>query len=152
MVRSVLERFEEKIGDPDNNGCWPWLAKQIQAGYGQLRVGDKLLLAHRVSWELYRGPIPEGMNVCHACDNPNCVNPEHLFIGTLAENIQDSVRKGRCAAIRRRGEKSVSAKLTNDDVLAIRASTDAHHVVAARFGISRGNVVHIRRYDSWWHI
>ena len=82
----------DKSGD-----CWEWTGYRDRLGYGRLRVDGSLMLAHRVAWELEHGYISEGLNVCHHCDNPPCVRPNHLFLGTQRDNIKDSVHKGRHA-------------------------------------------------------
>lgn len=96
----MLERFESKFDKGD--GCWVWKAHKNKNGYGQFGVmleGRNGYMvnryAHRVSWMLYRGEIPEGLCVCHSCDNPSCVNPDHLFLGTRKDNTQDMINKGR---------------------------------------------------------
>lgn len=96
MSRSLFERFLDHVGpeDPDT-GCWPWVGSLSGGGYGQIRNGDRMQQVHRAGWELKHGPIPEGMFVCHRCDNPRCVRPDHLFLGTHSDNMRDMVTKGR---------------------------------------------------------
>lgn len=87
-------RFWVKVAVGDSESCWPWLAGAT-GGYGTIRTPRGMERAHRIAWELTRGPVPVGLFVCHACDNPPCCNPDHLFIGTLADNNRDRHEKGR---------------------------------------------------------
>lgn len=125
-------RFWSKVavGDPDE--CWEWLAHANAGGYGKFIVKGRNWLAHRVSWVLTYGPIPEGLCVCHRCDNRSCVNPYHLFLGTIGDNKRDATRKG-CKYRR-------SRKLTRGEVLDIRemyAEGDwAQWELAEEFGVS----------------
>jgi hypothetical protein len=100
-TRPILERFMKKVDHNHPSGCWQWTAAVDSCGYGQIMVGNKLdgtyklAPAHRVSFELFKGKIPDGYCVCHTCDNPRCVNPDHLFPGTQLDNIRDRDSKGR---------------------------------------------------------
>lgn len=105
------------------DGCWDWSGFKNYFGYGRLMILDtdgkrKPRSAHRLSWELYRGPIPAGKCILHRCDNPSCSNPDHLFIGTKKDNTQDMMKKGRHGHVT--GERHGKAKLNNETVIAVR--------------------------------
>lgn len=150
--------------------CWPWLAFRNPKGYGLFGVGEwvngnpRPVLAHRFAYVLLVGPIPEGRYVCHACDNPACVNPAHLWVGSAADNARDAASKGRLGGPRpeRRGVKPkrkdgrpVGAKLSLEDVRAIRADPraaskrDGREVVAEEYGVSSNQVRLIWSRKSW---
>ncbi len=95
IKQALPKSLASKIGPPTAKGCLPWLAIKMSKGYGQIRLNGRMQLAHRVIYELVVGPIPDGLCVLHRCDNPPCVNPEHLFTGTPQDNTDDSMRKGR---------------------------------------------------------
>lgn len=123
---------------------------KTKGGYGLKSFKGKLMLAHRVAYMLAKGAIPDGMVVMHLCDNPLCVNPEHLRAGTQKENRQDCIMKGRHNASR--GEEHVHSKLTEKDVRAIRASTLNDCELAKLYNVSRRTVSDARRGKTWRHI
>ena len=92
-IRVVLERFEEKLVKGRREDCWEWMACKNSGGYGYFGFEGKVQLAHRVAYQLYVGEIPDGLCVCHKCDNPGCVRPDHLFLGTRADNTHDCENK-----------------------------------------------------------
>ena len=93
-MKTLRERFEAKLV-PGENGCLEWTGYRQPNGYGRIGAAGKMLYTHRVAWELANGKIPDGLHVLHRCDNPHCSNPEHLFLGTQADNMVDKVQKGR---------------------------------------------------------
>ena len=150
--RPLLERFEEKFRKTP--GCWEWLASRLPFGYGQIMINKRPRVAHRISYSLYVGPIPDGMQVLHKCDNPPCVNPDHLWIGTHADNMKDKVLKGRSNNKEKGspGEKNGRAKLTEINVRNIRSSTEQTKILAARYGVERTRIQKIRSNSSWKHL
>lgn len=148
-ARPADVRFAEKHVPIPDAGCWLWTAAVDGKGYGAFRM-EKMEQAHRASWLLHHGPIPDGMCVCHKCDTPLCVNPSHLFLGTNLDNMRDRDRKGRAA--KRDGEKCGTSKLTEADVMAIRVAGGLHREIAASFGVSRETVGEIRRGVTWKHV
>ena len=147
-MKTLEERFWSKVDRKDPAECWEWQAGKFSQGYGQFSVGAKNKLAHRVSYELAHGPIPEGLVVRHKCDNPCCVNPDHLELGTHENNMDDRASRGRGA----KGEAQGGAKLTEDVVRAIRLDGRLQVEIAASYGISQITVSRIKRRSSWSHI
>jgi len=94
-VRAVGARSVVRQVSISASGCWEWARSRAPNGYGRLKIGTRTVYAHRAAWTLHFGPIPPGLFVCHRCDNPPCVRPDHLFLGTSADNVRDSIEKGR---------------------------------------------------------
>lgn len=152
---SDLEKFRRRVEyDANEIGCWRWCGPSQSRGYGVLSLGKrKSVLAHRAAYAFEFGPIPDGMFVCHRCDNRWCVNPWHMFLGSALDNSRDMVRKGRHVPCR--GERSGVAKVTSDDVLHIRRLWGAGmplRQLGARFGISAREAGAIGRGERWAHI
>lgn len=135
---SAVPRFMEKV-ERQADGCWLWMAAGHPTGYGRFGIASREVeFAHRASWRLFRGEIPRGLYVCHRCDVRRCVNPSHLFLGTHADNMKDASRKARVIIPRASyasDETHQVAKLTNEQVRQIRASSESSKNLAARFGV-----------------
>lgn len=148
----VIDRIMRKTIKTDT--CWLWQGSKGKMGHGQIicdrNVHERrfIQMTHRLMWEHVNGPVPEGMCVLHRCDVPNCVNPDHLFIGTKADNSADMVAKGRS----KRGEDLPQTKLTEDQVRIIRESDEPQSKIAKRFGISQGRVSAIINRKGWSHV
>lgn len=125
--------------------CWVWIASTRSFGYGHLHFDGCSQAAHRVSWQLHNGPIPDGLLVLHRCDNPRCVNPDHLFLGTDADNVADKLAKGRGVW----GETVGRSKLTSDQVLAIDCDPRAHSAIAEEYGLAHSTVSRIKNRRRW---
>lgn len=193
-----VERFLAKVDIRGDGECWPWTGAVNDRGYGQCWISGRMERAHRASYALSVGPIPDGLCVCHHCDVPSCCNPSHLFLGTIADNNADMVAKKRNRAatgdsngsrtrpdrlargerhssrthperVARgdrhgsrihpercpRGERSGAAKLTESNVLEIRAAVargEPHRSIAAQFGVSRSNIGYVARGHTWAHV
>lgn len=145
----ALQRFEEKFIPVTESGCWIWTAAVTQRGYGRFGFKYKAVRAHRFSYEIYVGEIPEGMNVCHSCDIPECVNPNHLFLGTHTDNMVDMMHKGRQNFSFKNGEQHVNSKLTWDEVRAIRASKNTQMEIAKEYNVSLSAINAIKTNKTW---
>lgn len=149
----LAQRFWPKVAKGDPAECWIWNGARVRKGYGKIKAvaPDKATLsAHRVAYEFAVGPIPSGMMVCHRCDNPPCVNPDHLFVGTATDNRADQQRKGRFNPGDRFGAKGSNARLTEDQVREIRRSPQlGHEVFSARFGVTPNTIRNVIRGKSW---
>lgn len=157
---SKLVRFSSRIRASialDQAGCWLWTKSKARNGYGSFALGGgSSARAHRISYLVFRGPIPDGMDVCHRCDVRSCVNPDHLFLGTRSENLIDASKKGRLSRIhQKRGSQHPSAKLCEADVLLIRRRLDSGHsrmLIARDYGVSDVLIGLIARRKNWRHI
>ena len=147
----VEPRFWSKVARRQGDQCWEWQAASNARGYGTFGANGKSCLAHRLAWELVNGAIPEGMLVCHTCDNPKCCNPQHLWLGTNAENIEDMRRKGRARA--RRGASNKNAKLSMDQAREVRrlysAGGVSQQAIADALGVTQRVISLIVRNVSY---
>lgn len=162
MPRGVYERviapMEERFWllVERSPGCWEWGGNRMSNGYGRIGVDRKKVLAHRASWLIHNGPIPDGVFVCHHCDNPPCVNPDHLFLGTQRDNIHDMLAKGRHQSQAHLGEDHGMALLTEDNVRAMRAEYAAGGLtqkeLAVRYGVDQTTISKAICGKTWKHI
>lgn len=148
--KTFLLRFV--VGSPDE--CWPWIGSRFIQGYGRICVGDKRIGAHRFAWEYHFGPIQKGMYVCHRCDNPPCVNPSHLFLGTHDENMRDRDRKGRNVNLR--GEQHARSIYTDEIIRSMRREYDSgrmsQRALARKYNTYQGAICHIVNRRIWKHV
>ncbi len=149
-LEELNELFDRSYTVNPKTDCWEWTRGRSKAGYGQFGHEGEVCYAHIFSYRRHKGEIPKGSEVCHTCDNPPCINPDHLFLGSHKENFEDASRKGRIA--RQVGELSGMAKLTEEQVLAIRKDPRPHRVIAKDYGISNRNVSGIKRRETWKHL
>ena len=157
--KNTLTDFWNLVDKTTNpNGCWEWQGPRQSSKQGSLWHGIFSLsavastkLTHRLSWIIHFGQIPKNQCVLHKCDNPACVNPSHLFLGTQIDNVNDMMQKGRHAD--QKGIKSVHAKLTENDVKWIRANSNLNSKdLGAKFGVSGASINDVKKYRSWTHI
>ena len=150
MLAWMQEQTTETAG-----GCWTWPEDRLfPSGYGQVWWRGRSQRAHRVAYELACGPIPDGLQVNHHCDNPACIRPDHLYVGTQRENIADAVRRGRHGRARP-GSRHHNAKLTEDDVREMRRRAnggESHTAISADFPVGRDVVSRIVRGLEWRHV
>ena len=150
MPKGVYPRllFEERfwLHVIKSDGCWVWKGALTKDGYGCIERNTRLLRTHRVSWELTNGTIPEGLLVMHHCDNRPCVNPDHLFIGTVGDNNRDCLRKGRHRYI------LPNLKLNIQQVMQIREALtrgESQKVLASHYGVTAGHIHRIKTGKKW---
>jgi hypothetical protein len=149
-IKARTEHPAERFGrsyDITDSGCWEWTGKRMKFGYGWSFDGKKRQAAHRLSWLLHHGPIPGGLCVLHRCDNPPCVNPGHLFLGTKAENNWDKIAKGR--ARNAAGEAVSTHKLTADQVTCIIQDPRKNREISDLYGVSVSTISAIKAGRNW---
>jgi hypothetical protein len=144
----------ELVSYPELSPCWIWGGNRNRSGHGTMTINYKIIGVHRYSYELHNGPIPDGLFVLHKCDNPPCVNPDHLFVGTQADNVEDSKRKGR----RAKGSRMWKATLTDDQVRLIRSryvrwsKENGFAAIARDLGVDKQAVRSAALGLSWSHL
>lgn len=150
-IKPLQERFWAKVTKAGPDDCWKWTASTNKKGYGQISAGCRglrPLALHRVSWEMHCGPIPGGLFVLHSCDNPPCVNPKHLFLGTDEDNKEDMLRKDRLC----RGDRHRNSKTNAAEVAAIRklhAAGMSEAELVHRFKRTKGIIHHVVTGSTW---
>jgi DNA-binding XRE family transcriptional regulator len=150
IYMTFLDRFWAKV--VDGGGCWEWAGCRVPDGYGHIKSGKTALKAHRLSWELAnKKEVPEGLYVCHSCDNPSCVNPAHLWLGSAKDNSRDAMAKGR-SVVFQSGTRNPAAKLTKaavSEIRALRAQGRTGRELAARYGVSKQAIYAVERGENW---
>ncbi len=150
---AIVKRFYSKVRIDTTSGCHVWISALSEKGYGRFWMNGKKRLAPRVAWELANGPIPNGLWVLHRCDNPACVNPEHLFLGTATDNVRDMIGKGRNPP--RHGEHGGRTILTTEQVIEIRnmpRQVDCQRYLATLYGVAVETIQSVQYRRNWRHI
>lgn len=143
------ERFASNHIPVTESGCWLWTGSAGRRGYGSFSCNGRSMRAHRVSFEMAKGPIPAGLGVCHKCDTPACVNPDHLFAGDQRANIRDAVAKGRVSTAAASAVPRQGRKLSDDQVREILASPARQADLARQHGVDKSVIRLIRRRKTY---
>lgn len=151
-MSTLKQRFWNKVEMIPFHECWEWNAFKDKRGYGHIGSGgrgSKVILAHRLSYELVYGVIPNNLFVCHRCDNPGCVRPDHLFLGTHADNVKDMCLKNR----QTKGETHGNHKLTEDQVMKIKDRNDcSQQELAQKFNVNQSQISRVLAGETWKHM
>lgn len=151
---SFGEKFWNRVDrSGGRNACWPWLRYRAKSGHGRLYRYPKLELSHRIAWELTYGKIPDGLDVCHRCDNGWCCNPKHLFVGTHSDNMADKERKNRGNHVR--GESVYNARLFEKNIATIRKlkhSGKTNEEIATIFNVTASTISKVCNGRTWRHV
>ena len=143
----MITKLMDRISPEPNTGCWLWCGGSSKDGYGLFYNSGKYLRAHRVSYAVFKGPIPDGNVVMHLCDTPACVNPDHLKCGTQWDNAHDAIDKGRSI----RGSSTLTSKLKEEDIAEIRKSKLSQRRLAEMFSVSQKTIYNVINY-KWWKL
>jgi hypothetical protein len=146
----IQDRMRLQTQAGDENECWIWIGSAQKRGYGFIKKNGKTTMAHRVAYELAYGELPDGLFVCHKCDNPRCVNPKHLFVGTHNDNMLDMHNKGR--SHKPAGEIHPNSKLTETEAIEILNSIEPYPALAAKHNISLTSIYDIKTGRKWKHL
>lgn len=158
---TIKSRLLSRVVVDQTTGCWNWTGATSKFGYGRMGIDNRTYSAHRVSYQVFRGEIPEGLCVCHKCDNPPCINPDHLFLGTHSENIQDAYRKGRVLPPEgdmsqyKKGHKAFNRVLPDNQVVEIKRMIKAGIApseIARKVNVKRQVVADIKRGQAYFDI
>ena len=155
---AIADRFKMRV-EKQSNGCWLWTGNMSKGGYGVIVIDGKPVRAHRLSYTLHRGEIPEGLFICHHCDNPSCVNPDHLYAGTHQQNMDDRTRRGRNhipRGVAPRGAGNGMAKLNGEKVLEIKTAlsskSSSQSELARKYGVDPSLISKISSGVVWGYL
>lgn len=151
----MLEKLMQKSMPEPNSGCWLWLGNVNRQGYGLVvqpmgKGSIRYRLAHRVAYQCFKGPFDQSLDVCHSCDVPGCINPDHLWLGTHTDNMRDKARKGR--GNHARGSAQGQAKINEEIALEIKRASGTAKQIAARLNVSPNIVAQVRSGKTWRHV
>ena len=151
ITTKIKDRFFAKVNK--TSGCWYWTGVKNDDGYGYFKLNGKMISSHRLMWLFLNGKIPKNICICHTCDNPGCVNPKHLWLGTRKDNMIDMANKGR---MNTKGEINGRSKLNVEKVIKIRKLYTIGNItmekLGNKFGVTKQQIYHIINNISWTHI